>query len=241
MSSALIRSSLAFRCLMPCLHTTSVRWKRREPLRKHIWQPQAPSKLFRIPEKKYLPRDEQQQLDLLRWNFEADLLSIKTYCRKHFYLPSREAGGLTPEQVKAEEEQHLRRLQENARENQRTAAARAQRESRQRQARLEELTQREQLRQKQDEDQRREANELVSREVKRSASFITKENLLSAIEDALRHPVSYDFAIDRSGNVVTDGKIHVQAFTPSALPETLDNASTMVDDVGTRLTATKLY
>lgn len=223
------------------MHTTSVRWKRREPLRKQVWLPRAPSKLFDIKEKVYLPRDEQQQMDHMRFNYESDLLSIRMYCRTHYYLPTREAGGLTPEQVQAEEEQHQRRLEENEIENKRIAAEREKRLADQRLKRHQELVQQEIDHKQQQEIKRAEAEQLIDREVERSASFITKDNLLSAIQDALQNPISYDFAIDKYGNVVTDGKIHVQAFTPSAVPESSINATTMIDATGFKFKATKLY
>lgn len=219
----------------------SVRWKRREPLRKHIWLPQAPSKLFRIPERVTLPRDEQQQMDHLRFNYESDMLSLHFYCRDQYYLPSRSAGGLTPEQVRAEEEQHNRRLAENQEENKRMAADRATRKAAAKEKQLQELMNQEQEQKRDQEQKRQEAEQLVRREIERSATFITKDNLLSAITDALAHPVSYDFAIDKSGNVVTDGKIHVQAFSPSATPETSDNSKSMIDANAIRLTATRVY
>lgn len=232
---------LIHRLTSASVQVASVRWKRREPLRKHIWQPQAPSKLFKIPEKVYLPRDEQRQMDHLRFNYESDMISISAYCREQYYLPSREVGGLTPEQVQAEEEQHKRRLEENEEENKRIAAERQKRLADQKLKRQQELVQKEMEHKQQQELKRIEAERLISREIERSATFITKDNLLSAIEDALLHPVTYDFAIDKNGNVITDGKIHVQAFTPSAVPESSLNSATMIDATGLKLTPTKLY
>lgn len=232
---------LVHRLTSASIHMTSVRWKRREPIRKHIWLPQAPSKLFKIPEKVYLPRDEQQQMDHLRFNYDADMLSISSYCREHFYLPSREAGGLTAEQVQAEEEQHKRRLLENENENRRIAAERQKRVTEQKQKLQQELVQQEMEHKRQQEQNRIQAEQVIRSEIERSATFITKENLLSAIEDALLHSVSYDFAIDRNGNVITDGTIHVMAFTPSAVPQSSDNSKTMMDATGSKLATTKLY
>lgn len=188
-----------------------------------------------------VPRDEQQQMDHMRFNYESDLLSLHLYCQEQYYKPSRSAGGLTPEQVRAEEDQHNRRLAENEEENKRLAAERAARKAAEKQKLLQNLMDQEQQQKRDQEQKRQEAEQLISREIERSATFITRDNLLSAITDALAHPISYDFAIDKNGNVITDGKIHVQAFSPSATPESSDNSKTMIDGEGIRLTPVRIY
>ena len=202
----------------------------------------APSKLFIIPEKVYLPRDEQRQVDHWKFNYESDMLSIAAYCREHYYLPSRSAGGLTPEQVAAEEVQHRRRLEENNEENKRIAALREERKAAEKQRIRQDLVKQVEQQKREEELRRIENERLVQQEVLRSSFFITKETLLSAIDDALSHPITYDFAIDKYGNLVTENnKIHVQAFRASDVPDVCENSKTMIDATNVKLKATKIY
>ena len=94
--------------------------------------------------------------------------------------------------------------------------------------------------QERNESIRRQAEEIAQKEVERSKTFITKEKLLGAIEEALGNPVSYEFAIDKRGNVITDGKIHPYAFTPNDIPDTSENV--MLDDKGDiKFKANRIY
>lgn len=202
--------------------------------------PRAPSKVFIIKEKVYLPREEQDQVDLLNWTYESELLSIRRYCRDMYYLPSRTAGGLTQEEVEAQEAEHIRLLSLNDEENRRVAMEREKRRTQERKE-LELKYKAEFEKQQQLEATLREqAEKMVQVEVERSKTYITKDNLLDAIEQALANPLHYDFAIDKSGRVVTDGKIHPQAFNAGSVPETSE--CVMLEEKGDiRLKAKKLW
>lgn len=190
----------------------------------------APSKVFNIKEKVYLPRDEQDQVDHLNFDYQSQVMSISQYCKDNFYLPSRFAGGLSAEQVKAIEEEDERLLRENEEENKRMAAQRSVRETEERKTREEEYLQEQLAVEKKEKEIRMKAEAVIVKEMERCKTFITKERLLEAIEDALANPVSYDFAIDKRGNVYTDGKIHPNAFSPSAVPDNSTNV--MLEDKG---------
>lgn len=203
----------------------SVRFKRREPKRKPIWLPRAPSKLFVVPERPVYTEDEEEQIEHLHFQYQSELLSIRDYCRDHFYLPSKTAGGLSAEQVQEEEEEHARLLRENEEENQRVALVRSQRLAKEQKMFESDVLKAEEERKEFLESLESEARRTLDAELIRSKTYITKETLNPAIEEALAHPVHYDFAITKDGSIVTDGHIHVNALVPTAIP----NSSSVID------------
>lgn len=220
----------------------SVRFKRREPKRKPIWLPRAPSKLFVIPERIVYPKDEEEQIEHLHFQYQSELLSIRDYCRDHYYLPSKTAGGLSTEQVQEEEEEHARLLRENKEENQRMARMRSERLANEQKMFESDVIKAE--------DERKdflallesEARKTLDAELKRSATYITKETLNAAIEEALAYPVHYDFAITKDGSIVTDGNIHVNALIPTAIPNSSSNVEHgMIEPGNVKLRPRRMY
>lgn len=203
----------------------SIRFKRREPKRKPIWLPRAPSKLFVLPEKIVYPKDEEEQIEHLHFQYQSELLSIRDYCRDHFYLPSKSAGGLSTEQVKEEEDEHARLLRENEEENQRVAEMRSQRLVKEKKMFESDVIKFNEERREILASLESEARMAIDAELKRCSTFITKETLNVKIEEALAHPVHYDFAITKDGTIITDGHIHVNALIPTAIP----NSSSVIE------------
>lgn len=222
-----------------------VRFKRREPVRKPIWMPQAPSKLFKIPPKPERSREEQELLDQLEFNYNAAFTSIVNQCRKQFFLPTL-ASSTESERAKLQLEQAEEfkvLIRENEAENRRMAADREARRAKElsewhsylKQRQIEEAVEKEAIVEK--------AKQAVEVEIVRSKTFITKDKLLEAIEEALLHPVHYEFAVDWGGRVYTDGTIHPNALKPAAVPETSSHRDLTMQELPSnmRLKAHKLY
>lgn len=204
--------------------------------------PQAPSKLFKIPEKVKYSEDEEEQLEHLHWQYQSELLSIRDYCRDNFYIPAKTSGGLSADQVKEEEEEQARLLKENEEENRRVAQMRSERVVRDQRMFESDVLKAEEERRQFLESLHSESESVVEAEVKRSRKYITKETLDARIEEALANPVHYDFAITRDGQIVTDGTIHVNALLPSAIPDSSSNIDQgMIQPGQVKLRPKKLY
>lgn len=204
--------------------------------------PQAPSKLFKIPEKVKYSEDEEEQLEHLHWQYQSELLSIRDYCRDNFYIPAKTSGGLSADQVKEEEEEQARLLKENEEENRRVAQMRSERVVRDQRMFESDVLKAEEERRQFLESLHSESESVVEAEVKRSRTYITKETLDARIEEALANPVHYDFAITRDGQIVTDGTIHVNALLPSAIPDSSSNIDQgMIQPGQVKLRPKKLY
>lgn len=203
----------------------NLRHKRKEPFRKPIWQPTAPSKLYRIKKPEQFTAEEQAQRDHLTETYTINMKSIKQFLNKEFYLPTLEAGGLAHEDVVKEEDEQKQLIAENNRENETVAKMREERLkefSADKEAQL--IAKKIQI----DEENKRLGEELdvvVRREIERSKTYVTKDNLDAYIEEVLTHQTDYDFAIDTNGKIVFSGSLHPYALTPKAVPETSSNTA----------------
>jgi len=185
----------------------------------------APSKLFRIKEQPVVPRDERDQANHLDWLYNTKSRSIQAYFREKFYVPSLTAGGMSVEQVDDEMNDHIRLLAENDEENKRVASQRKERLTIENELIKNDLLEADLTAKMAAEEKLDEAKAIVDAEVRRSATFITMDTLEKAIEEALQNPVNYEFAIDKKGQIVNDGKVHPYAYNPSAIPETSSNTA----------------
>ena len=196
-----------------------IRHKRKEPKRKPIWAPTAPSKLFQIREKVVYEKDEKEQMDHLYFHYDSEMESILEYCRVNIYEPTKTSSGINKERLRQDEDEFKQLLADNHEENLRVAKLREERLKGDMQS-FETDILNEESKRKTEEDQRRQnAEALINLEVQRSKTFITRDKLEKAIEEAILNPVHYDYSVDKEGNVVTDGKLHDNAFKPSAIPE----------------------
>ena len=203
-----------------CPATTQVRWKKREPVRKPKWLPRAPSKLYQVYQPPEYPQDEQEQIDHLDRVFSTKYRSIKQYFHEAFYKPSLSAGGKTTDQVLLEREEDEQLLIENLEENRRVAVIRAQRLERERALLSNDLLETDAIEKEQIEVRESLAKTTIEQELKRFDTYVTKDNIEAAIDEALENPTSYDFAIDVKGNIVSDGPMHPYSRNPSSIPET---------------------
>ncbi|XP_065359745.1 small ribosomal subunit protein mS26 [Calliphora vicina] len=174
-----------------------VRWRR-----KPRWLPTAKSKLFRVPERKQQTPEEKAELMRLHNNYKTQLRSVRLFLREENQrLDETSTAGhfvLTAEQEEAE---FQRCLQENQKWNQEIAAIREQRLAKESQEKSEYVKERLRLAQEREEERMEKIEALVKKEKELSKTFITRENLEVAIEQALANPVDYNFAIDMRGNI----------------------------------------
>lgn len=199
-----------------------LRHKSKEPFRKPVWQPIAPSKLYRIKQRPQYSVEEKAQRDHLEYTYEVNKNTIQQFLRDEFYLPTVQKDDSSTATFNDDEEQE-RLIDENNRENEKIAKMREER--------LKDLTadmKAEFIRRKMQTDEEskllgEQLDVIVRREIERSKTYITKDNLDEKIEEALAHKTDYDFAIDVNGKVYFDGALHPYAFTPKAVPETSSN------------------
>lgn len=174
-----------------------VRWRR-----KPRWLPVAKSKLYRVPERKEQNADEKAELMRLHNNYKLQMRSIRQYLREEVLrlnvTTTADHFVLTPEQEEAEFE---RCMQENAAWNQTIAGEREARLLKEREQKAVEIRERLEAARVREEERMEQIEELVRREKELAKTFITRENLETAIEQALANPVDYNFSIDLKGNI----------------------------------------
>ncbi|XP_015790217.1 probable 28S ribosomal protein S26, mitochondrial [Tetranychus urticae] len=222
-----MNQSLVLRLFNPLLISSRGCFQRRTrgrkiPVRKPIYFPMAPSKLYVIKDKPYFAEDEKEQYDALEKNHEDAARSLQAFLYQEVYLPTTTAGGFSSEEVAKELQEQERLLAENDAENERQKKRREEKTA-WIEAQIEkEAMEKEAERLAAIEVEKYIVTEEVKIEIERSSTFITKENLEKFILKALDCPVSYEYAIDLEGRVLFDDKLHPYALNPSAVPETSD-------------------
>ncbi|XP_049283059.1 probable 28S ribosomal protein S26, mitochondrial [Anopheles funestus] len=179
------------------LQYTTVRFRR-----KPRWLGTAKSKLFRVPERKKQIEEEIEELKRLHNNYRTQMKAVRNFLRDEveaYKLVSRAGLVLqTPEQEEAEWQEALRR---NDEWNQQTAAKREERLVTERAARKEYILERLVLKEQREIDKKEQVEAKVRIEKELSKTFITRENIDKAIELALVQPTTFNFALDRDGNL----------------------------------------
>lgn len=192
----------------------------KEPCRKAVWLPTAPSKYYKVYEPPNFSPIEKKAIQRMEYNYDILRNSLCAYFKEKFYLPTLEAGGMPFEIVKTEEEEFEKLLRENEETNAKIAKEREARLQREADYRDEELIKEEMAYEAEEAEKGRKIDIYIGKELERSKTFIMQETLEDAINEALAKPVSYNFAIDNKGNIYSDGSLHPYALTPSAIPET---------------------
>lgn len=190
------------------------------PQPKPLWKPICVEKLFNVPELKKISEEDQAKLNEEEKDYLNKLRSIRMYLNKEFTVPVLQ-GGSTIE-LKEVKEEHQRLIEENNRENERIAKLREERLKKE--AEIEEL---EDLKLKLIENEKYQVDKekairRILKEKERYPKYITKEKLKDAIEQAIDHPTSYEFAIGLNGKILFDKKLHPYALRPSAEPDSSD-------------------
>lgn len=199
----------------------NLRYRRKEPFRKPIWTTMAPSKLFRIRKRPELSEKEMKQRQHLEYTYEINMKSINEYLRKTFYEPTlKEDSENISENMDQEIAELEKAIEENNKINKKIAAMRDERME----ILKTELAAKFAMQKIKDEEENRRLGEefdrKVEREIERSKTYITMDNIDEKIEEALTHQTNYDYAIDVNGKIIFDGFLHPYAFKAKAVPET---------------------
>lgn len=167
--------------------------------RKPIWMPTAPSKLFRIPEHTFYSPDEVKQIVILDNAYKAQQLSVANLMKEKFYLPAIKSGGMPDEFIKKEQIEEQERFKENDEENARVAKLRDEAFNKTIEQ-MESTLLKEKIRKEEELlDIGQKVDEYIVELLNDPKSFVTEDNIDTAIEEALANPVSFEYCIDRSG------------------------------------------
>ncbi|XP_035224180.1 probable 28S ribosomal protein S26, mitochondrial [Stegodyphus dumicola] len=184
--------------------TTQLRWKK-IPIRKPMWLPTAPSKLYRIPEHPYVPPDEKELIAELLEEYYCKVESLRQLFQAEVKQKDEDEGNTLEQQQKDEAEFRLL-LEENKKENERIRAIREETSERLFQEKQLELLQLEEERKLEEQRIKERVEDIVRKEKEMSAFYINYDNLDTAIEQAMDNPVNVNFAITPAGDVIWEGK-----------------------------------
>ncbi|KAK9509269.1 hypothetical protein O3M35_006619 [Rhynocoris fuscipes] len=189
----LITSGVSYNNLNPLYHQT-VRWRR-----KPRWLPTAKSKLFRVPERKKLPYEEEEELKRLFNHYRTEMKSIRSFFKAHINDTSSNVENYAIV-LEDEVEEHKRCIEINEKWNAEVKMLREQTLAKEKDAELEEILKIIEENKIKAEKRQQEIEEIVRKEKERAKSYITAENIDEAIDKALENVVDYNFAIDLEGN-----------------------------------------
>lgn len=207
---------------------------------KALWKPVSIQRLFNVPQKKQLSEEDTAVLEQEEAAYLDQYRSIKEYFHQEFTIPVLQGGSNI--ELKEVQEEHRRLIEENNLENERVARSREQRLLKERKAEELEDLKKNLIENEKYQVKKEQAIQRILEEKERYPNYITKENLRDAVERAIDHPTSYEFAIDLNGTLVFDRKLHPYALNPSATPDSSDviegyaNKQTIL-----QLNAKKLY
>ncbi|XP_011296782.1 probable 28S ribosomal protein S26, mitochondrial [Fopius arisanus] len=171
-----------------------IRWKR-----KPIWLPQAKSKLFKVPPRLRLPQEEAVEILRLYNNYRTNRKSIRGYLEQLMQASQVQFDEVSLKN--AEEEDYANCSKINDEWNKELAKRREIRLAKEKENRIQEtlkiFNEKKQLNEKIME----EIEGKVKRARMEAKTFITRENIDRAIEEALADVVDYNAAIDKEGRL----------------------------------------
>ncbi|XP_063882079.1 small ribosomal subunit protein mS26-like [Scylla paramamosain] len=176
------------------LGSQSVRW------RKPRWLPVAPSKQFRIPKKPQVPEADVRELKRLNDNYKTVMKAVRKHLREES-VRTADTSELAMQQVAQEEEEHQQLMEYNRQENLRVAALREERIRKEHEA---EIARVEASLVKQAQiaaEAEQEALRIINETQELVKTFIKREDLEKAIEEAMENPTDYNFALDQEGHI----------------------------------------
>nr|SVE83961.1 EOG090X0FQ9 [Daphnia pulex] len=177
-----------------CIQSRSARaW-----VRKPLGSPMAKSKMFRIAPKKFIPADEKAEVKRLYDNYFHQMKSLRQYFFEQS-LEQAESGEVAQMKHRLEDEEHIRLMEENRQENEKTAKLREEKLKIQAEKTRENILA--SLINKEEETRLYEIRIEAFLEKQKATPFIQAENIEKAIEEALANPVDFNFAIDLDGYV----------------------------------------
>lgn len=167
--------------------------------RKPISLGTAKSKLFRVPKRLVVPKEEDEENKRLFNNYRTNMKSIRKY------LESKYAVGLfetsDPEQQRrAFEEDFIRCKEINDQWNAEQKIIRERQTAKMLQEEIELAKSAIAKYKEQQKVQMQQVEEMVRQEKEKSKTYITPDNIDAAIEQALATVVDYNYAIDLEGN-----------------------------------------
>lgn len=178
----------------------SARWRRRQHVRKPIWMGTAKSKLLRFPQWHPYSPGELPELQKLYNDYRHMTKSLIAYFKEEYSKVS-ETSHIAAAKQQAEEEEHIRLMEENRLENERVAAVRNARLAAEVTARHKKLLRGFALAEEVHKKEIEEAEAIVRQKQQLAKNCITPEMLDDAIEKALDNEVDYNFSVDLEGNI----------------------------------------
>lgn len=177
------------------LGTQAVRW------RKPRWVPVAPSKKFKIPPRKITPPEEVHELRRLNNNYNTQMRALRHHLTQE-KKRTADTSELAMQQVAQEEEEHQRLMEYNRQENLRVAALREERVRKEYEAELARVEASKVKQAQKAAAAEEEALRIINETQEFVKTFIKREDLEKAIEEAMANPKDYNFAIDQDGHVL---------------------------------------
>ncbi|XP_043270925.1 probable 28S ribosomal protein S26, mitochondrial [Venturia canescens] len=174
------------------VHSQTVRW------RKPMWLGTAKSKIFRVPVKPVIPKEEMDEIKRLFNNYRTQRESIRRY---FIEVEAQNMIQFDEEVVRKEEEEDFMRCKQiNDEWNKELAKLREKREFEALEARKEKVLENIMKKEERDKMLLEQIEEKVRKAKAEVHTFITEETIDRAIEEALGNVVNYNVAIDTEGN-----------------------------------------
>lgn len=173
-----------------------------EAHRKPRWLPVAKSKIYRIPKRPVVSKEESLELLRLHNNYKTQMRAIRRFYYDEMVKEksSRESASSEMSQ-RLEAEEWLRSVELNEKWNIQVSLEREERRKAEVQALEERALKKIEVVDQMIKERIAKASEEILREKNLSSTFITAETLEAAIENALANPTDYNYAIDLKGNL----------------------------------------
>uniref|UniRef100_A0A1B6DPR9 Small ribosomal subunit protein mS26 n=1 Tax=Clastoptera arizonana TaxID=38151 RepID=A0A1B6DPR9_9HEMI len=168
--------------------------------RKPRWVPVAPSKMFRVPERKRYPAEETVEVIRLNNIYRTTMKSLRLYFKTKTQSMTT-APEVIQEQTRKLEEHHKICVEENDRWNKEVAELRKARLLKSENEKRIEIANRLKEHETEQLEIKEKFEELVRKEKENSKYFITEKNIDEAIEKALNSTVDFNSVIDTNGNL----------------------------------------
>ncbi|XP_063979593.1 small ribosomal subunit protein mS26 [Diachasmimorpha longicaudata] len=170
-----------------------IRWKR-----KPVWLPQAKSKLFKVPPRLHIPKEESVEILRLYNHYRTYRKSIREYLVQ--LVKASQVQFDEASVRKAEEEDYARCCIINEEWNKEVSKTRDIRLAKEKEARKEHTLQMISMKKEKQRLMMEKIEEKVKKAKLEAVTFITPDNIDRAIEEALANVVDYNAAIDKNGN-----------------------------------------
>ncbi|XP_043247774.1 probable 28S ribosomal protein S26, mitochondrial isoform X2 [Colletes gigas] len=182
----------------PCIQC--VRWKK-----KPIWLPTAKTKVFRIPVKPVIPKEEYEELKCLSNYYRTYMKSLKSYFCKQDNIATMQNQQIV--QTKLFDEDFLKCCEVNDEWNKQIALEREQRLAKEREARENDILSRLAAKEERMLNLQAKVDEEIRTAKEEAKTFITRDNIDEAIEHALKT------IVDPNAAIALDGSFYIKDYT----------------------------